>query len=310
MIEPVPPSHRIDARAARRRFARRRDAAADVLAAEVGRRMADRLDVVRIDPAVIVDAGAGFAASETGLRRRYPRAYYIGLDSDCARMDRSARPWRERLPWRSRLSGRLCADFSAMPLRDRSVGLLWSVLALAWARDTPAALREWHRVLDIGGLAMFATYGPDTLKELRAAFRGAGEDLRVHGFTDLHDIGDMLVAAGFADPVMEAEWITLTYERVDGLVADLRATGQTNVLAARPRGLLSPRRWQAACAAYETLRQAGRLPATFEIIYGHAWRAPARRLSDGRAVIRFERQGSPDRQGGANRQGSADRHHG
>ena len=182
----------------------------------------------------------------------------------------------------------LCADFGALPLRDASISLIWSVLALGWAVDLPAVFREWHRVLETGGLVLFATYGPDTLKELRAAFAAAGETSRVHAFPDMHDLGDMLVEAGYADPVMEAEWITLTYEDLDKLACDLRAWGVVNVRADRPRGLLTPRRWHTVGLRYEQMRTSARLPATFEIVYGHAWKAAPRRLADGRAIVRFD----------------------
>jgi malonyl-CoA O-methyltransferase len=136
---------------------------------------------------------------------------------------------------------------------------------------------------------MFSTYGPDTLKELRGAFARIPRSHHVHAFVDMHDLGDMLLAAGFADPVMDMEMLTLEYADVGALVADLRASGQTNALAARRRGLMSRDEWQQMISAYEGERRQGRLPASVEVVYGHAWKGVPTRISDGRAVVRFDR---------------------
>lgn len=108
-------------------------------------------------------------------------------------------------------------------------------------------------------------------------------------FTDMHDLGDLLVGAGFADPVMDMEMLTLTYEDVASLVRDLRNSGQQNALATRPRGLTTPRTWRRMLEAYETERRDGRLPVTVEVVYGHAWKAAPRKVTDGRAIIHFDR---------------------
>jgi len=285
----------LDRRAARRWFGRAAAApAADALAREVERRMAERLAYVRHDPARILDAGSGAAGCGV-LRNRYPAAEVLAVDSALERLVRArdARPLAERalaLVRRSR-ERRICADFSVLPLQSGTCGMVWSNLALAWSTDLGATVREWHRVLSVGGLLMFSTYGPDTLKELRTAFVDTVP--HVHPFLDMHDIGDALVAAGFADPVMDMEPITLTYGSPDGLVADLRATGQRNAHAERRRALTGARRWARARAAYAALARDGRLPATFEIVYGHAWKAASRVAADGRAIIRIDRNRGP-----------------
>jgi malonyl-CoA O-methyltransferase len=152
-----------------------------------------------------------------------------------------------------------------LPLADASVDLVWSNMALHWLSDPLPALREFSRVLLPNGLLMFSTLGPDSLKELRAA---AGER-RVHAFVDMHDLGDMLLAAGLAAPVMDMELITLEYQGSGTLLDDLRGSGQTSARADRPRGL-------AGRAFAERLHRAlGEKPrATFEVVYGHAWRSP------------------------------------
>src|SRR6185436_1934879 len=112
---------------------------------------------------------------------------------------------------------------------------VWSNLALQWVNDVPRALAEFRRAMRVGGLVLFSTFGPDTLKELHAAFARADANTHTNRFVDMHDLGDMLVHAGFADPVMEMEPITLTYDTPLALLAELKAIGATNATRGRPR---------------------------------------------------------------------------
>jgi len=142
-------------------------------------------------------------------------------------------------------------------------------------------------VLKPGGLVMFTTFGPDTLCELRAAFRAVDDKPHVNTFVDMHDIGDMLLATGFADPVMDQEVITITYSELKTMLRELKGIGAHNVLPDRDGGLMGKGRWQALLAAYERYRVNGKLPATYEVVYGHAWK-PAlakRRTIDGQQAI-------------------------
>jgi malonyl-CoA O-methyltransferase len=148
------------------------------------------------------------------------------------------------------------------------------------------ALAEAQRVLEVGGLLMFSTLGPDTLKELRAAF--ADGYAHTQRFIDMHDLGDMLVACGFADPVMDMEVLTLTYADFDDLLGELRAAGSGCAMRARRHGLTGRQSWARVRAACEGLRRDGRLPATFEVVYGHAWKAQPKQAGDGRAIVRFD----------------------
>jgi malonyl-CoA O-methyltransferase len=144
-------------------------------------------------------------------------------------------------------------------------------------------------VLRTGGLLMFSTFGPDTLRELRAAFAGVDGHSHVSRFIDMHDIGDMLAGAGFGDPVMQMEYFTLTYADARAMLRDLKAIGATNATRARPRALMGRRRFERALAALEAAGRDGRIPATFEVIYGHAWKVAPRRTGEGHAIVRFER---------------------
>jgi malonyl-CoA O-methyltransferase len=288
----------VDKRMVRRSFERAAagyDAAA-VLQNEVCRRMLARLDFIKLEPATILDAGSGTGNAGNGLRARYPRARVIALDLALA-MARQARARRPRPAlstvegWRH-LFGRggprlaaVCGDLEQLPLARECAGMVWSNLALQWSNELRRAFAETHRVLAPGGLLMFSTFGPDTLKELRAAFRSVDAHTHVHRFTDMHDIGDLLVACGFADPVMDMEVITLTYADVRELMRDLKAIGARNMTRGRPATLARKSLLAIVAQNYEPARRAGRLPATFEVVYGHAWKPHPRVGPTGRPVI-------------------------
>ena len=292
----------IDTRAARRKFARAETsvAAGDFLAREAESRMAERLDYLKFSPTRILDLGCGRGASLGLLATRYPTAAIVGIDSCLPLLGRTA--GEESIGVRlKRFIGRasgsvlrlnLCADMEQLPLAPSSASMIWSNLALAWVRDPAAAFKEFARVLEPGGLLMFSSYGPDTLRELREAFGGIDSYSHTLRFVDMHDLGDMMAASGFAMPVVDMQVITLTYSDVDGLVRDLRATGETHVAADRRRGLLTPSAWNRMTQAYEAKRREGRLPATVELIFGHAWKGEPRRASarlpDGRVPVRFD----------------------
>jgi malonyl-CoA O-methyltransferase len=165
--------------------------------------------------------------------------------------------------WLGKESHSVCADMERLPFAPGSFELAWSNMALHWVGEPLAAFRELERVLAPAGLVMFSTLGPDTLKELRAA---AGAP-RVHAFTDMHDLGDMLVAAGFSAPVIDMEMLQVEYASGRQLLDDLRASGQTNARLDRRRGLAGPR-------LAEEFRRRG-LRATYEVVYGHAWKRAA-----------------------------------
>jgi len=286
----------IDAFAARRIFERnaRNSAGTDVLSREIERRMLERLQYIRLEPSRILDAGSGAVPALASLAKFYPQAALHALDVAHAPLARArtTRPLaaRARDLFAGRASNYICGDFAQLPFAMRSFQLIWSNLALAWAVDPLPVFKEFCRVLDVGGLVMFSTYGPDTLKELRAAFACVDSYPHTHRFIDMHDLGDMLVAAGFAEPVMDMETITLTYTDFAGLARDLRQSGQANVAQGRRRGLLGKQAYHGMRAAYEDMRRDGRLPATAEVVYGHAWRVGPRVSDDGRSIVKFDRK--------------------
>ncbi|MDB6084927.1 MAG: malonyl-[acyl-carrier protein] O-methyltransferase BioC [Gammaproteobacteria bacterium] len=281
-------AHSLDKSWIRRSFDRASttyDAAA-VLQAEVREVLLERLDLTDLSPRVVVDAGAGTGHAGRALKRRYPNAHVIALDSSLGMLRVAGRQQSWLRPF-----ARLGADAELLPLPDDSVDLILSNFMLQWT-DPDTVFAEFRRVLAPRGFLSFTTLGPDTLRELRSAWVQAGPgyadtESRVSQFVDMHDIGDALVRAGFAAPVLDIERYTLTYTDVRRLAADLKAIGARNATADRPKGLTSPRRFAAMQTAYEAYRSGGRLPATFEVVFGQAWApvaAPRRLDTDGTHV--------------------------
>jgi malonyl-CoA O-methyltransferase len=267
-------AHRLD-KARVRRLAARAAAHYDA-AAWLPRRVADalveHLQPVRIRPARILDVGAGTGICTRRLARLYPSARIIAVD--CAMpMLRQARGRRPR-----GFAGRAlaCGDAEALPLADASVDLLVSSLMLPSCPSPEAALAEFQRVLEPGGLLMFSSLGPDTLRELRASWTAVDAHVHVHAFFDMHDLGDALMRAGLRDVVMDTERITAEYRDVRTLFGELKQLGASNAARGCRAGLTTPARLAAMTAAYERQRRGARLPASFEIVFGHAWRAPSR----------------------------------
>ena len=257
-----------------------------VLQREVCSRMLERLDYIKLQPTRILDAGSGTGWGTRQLAQRYPSSQMVALDIAIGMLNAA----RGRSSWWQKLFGgakqlQLCADVEALPLAAQSVEMVWSNLAVQWCNDLPATFVELQRVLKVDGLVMFSTFGPDTLKELRIAFNGVDGYNHINRFADMHDIGDMLVAAGFAEPVMDMEYITLTYDDVKAVMQDLRSIGAHNATAGRAPGMMGKMRWARIVQNYEALRRNGKLPATFEVIYGHAWKVQPKKTADGRAII-------------------------
>lgn len=230
----------------------------------------EHLQPVRIEPRRILDVGAGTGICSRRLVRRYRRARVICIDSSLAMLGAGrGRRWLSRRPL-------ACGDAEALPLADASVDLLVSSLMLPSCATPDAALAEFRRVLAPGALLMIATLGPDTLQELRAAWQAVDSHVHVHAFIDMHDLGDALLRAGLSDVVMDSERITAQYRDVATLLAELKRLGASNAARGRRAGLTTPSQLAAMCAAYESRRREALLPASFEVVYGHAWRAPPR----------------------------------
>lgn len=283
----------LDPVAVRRQFARRAAGGgpSEFLLREVERRMFEHLDLVRIEPGAVLDAGCGRGLGLTVLRQRFPQAQLTGVDV-AEPMVRAARA--ALAPKRgifARLRGEAVAttvdlavaDMEHLPLATSSCDLVWSNLALHWCAQPQEAIGQWHRVLRPGGLAMFSAFGVDTLSQLRAA--GA----QLMRFPDMHDLGDALMTAGFADPVMDMEQIELTYASAGALLDEVHSLGG-NAMRERHRGLHSRERrrdWEARINA--GAGPDGRIALNFELIYGHAWVPETKRRADGGVPVEFRR---------------------
>jgi malonyl-CoA O-methyltransferase len=269
-------------RAAIRRHAERASARYDesaVLAADLRAQMIRRLDWVAVTPDTVLDLGCGTGHGAAALAARWPRARVIALDASPAMLDQVAR--------RAGASGveRIRAQAEAIPLPDAGVDLVFSNLVLPWCEDIDAVFGEVARILKPRGLFTFTTFGPGTLAELRAAWTGVDSFTHVHPFTGMHDLGDGLVRAGLAEPVLDVSRFTLTYPDVGALMRDLRATGAQNASTGRPRGLTGRSRHAAMADAYESFREGGVLPATHEVVFGQAWGGMPRGSRGGEIAI-------------------------
>jgi malonyl-CoA O-methyltransferase len=261
--------------------------AAAVLQARVADELLNRLELFKFTPGVVLDLGAGTGRMTSELKHRYRRALVVALDL-APGMLRQARKHQQLF----RRFERVCGDAMRLPLADASVDVIVSSLMLQWCDPPDPAFAEIRRVLKPGGLVAFSTLGPDTLRELRTAWAEADGTSNtynhVNHFTDMHDIGDALTRAGLSEPVLDVDRLQLTYPGALELMRDLKAIGAHNVTAGRPRGLMGRARLRRMQSAYETFRRDGRLPATYEVVYGVAWGAagrPASAMVSGEAHI-------------------------
>lgn len=274
----------------------------DFLRREIANRMRDKLELVKIQPERVLDAGCGEGADLLQLRKRFASAQVLGVDGSIEMLTSAARSQMGAMSSVDRMLSKwlpstfrsepevslVCGDFSRLSLAGGSVDLVWSNLALHWHPQPDLVFAEWRRVLRTDGLLMFSCFGPDTLLELRQAFAAIDDVPHTLPFVDMHDFGDMLVNAGFATPVMDMEKLTLTYESVDKLFADVRALGG-NPLLTRRQGLIGKRAYQALCDQLEAMRNTdGRIPLTFEVIYGHAFKPVPTRLASGESIVRLD----------------------
>jgi malonyl-CoA O-methyltransferase len=226
---------------------------------EIATRLDAKLDVISGESSVILDLGAGTGLLSKQLSKRFPDSQLICLDFAQASLKHNPS------------SNKICADAYQLPLADNSVDMVISSLMMQWCPDLKQLFSEIHRVLKNNGLILFSTFGPDTLKELKKSWLVVDSDTHVNTFTDMHDIGDQMLGAGFQSPVMEMETLTLTYQTVMDLLRDLKAIGAQTV-STRSKSLMGKNKFQLMIKMYESYRKDGKLPATYEVIYGHAWK--------------------------------------
>ena len=238
-----------------------------MLQAEVLARLLERLQYIKHQPASILDVGCGTGKGIKGLQKCYPRARIHAMDIAHEMLLKASKQYR----WWSK-KPRVVADMESLPFKAASFDMLFSSLALQWSNDLKGSLYELARVGKPGGLLMFATLGPMTLRELDQAWRDIDDQPRVHDFVDMHDVGDAMVQAGFAQPVVDAETICMEYQSFSDLLGDIKGIGASNAALSRSRGLMTPRRLRDLETAYKVHGfDNGRFLASYEVVYGHAW---------------------------------------
>lgn len=243
--------------------------AAAALQQQVRDELLSRLDLLREPPQVVLDLGAGTGLGTLRLKQAYPRARVLALDvapAMLAQVRRRSWPWRRLQP--------VAADAQRLPLATASVDLVFSSLMLQWCQPPDRALAEALRVLRPGGLLLLASFGPETLRELRAAWASVDDGVHVSRFVDVHDLGAALQRAGAAEPVLDVDRLQRHYPDALALMRELKAIGAHNAALGRSRGLTGKQGWQRMLQAYEALRTPAGVPATWEVVYAAAW-APA-----------------------------------
>ncbi len=269
MLNLLPINKRLARRSFEQAAAHYDDAA--FLQREIADRLLERLQFIRLRPKRILDVGAGTGYCTLKLLSDYSQAEIVAIDMAQAMLVRA----QQRLSFWQRWRGRckfIVGDVERLPLASNSVDMIISNLTLQWCNDLPAAFAEFERVLTPGGALFFTTFGPDTLRELRASWSQVNGYSHVNTFIDMHDVGDMLLSSRLVEPIMDSEQLTVTYTEIMKLMRDLKQIGAHNVTAQRPRGLTGRQQLQQLQQAYEQFRIDGVLPATYEVVYGHAWK--------------------------------------
>lgn len=272
-----------DARHVRRAFSRSAgsyDAAAR-LQHVVEARLLESLDYLddpalqRPSPQRVLDLGCGTGRASVAMQGRWPKAQVVSLDLALPMLQQARAAAKRSGGWLAnpfaRVPGQVCANARALPLADASIDVLFSSLCLQWVDDLDAVFAGFRRVLKPGGLLLVSTFGPETLWELREAFARADDAPHVSPFADIAAFGDALVRAGFRQPVLDRDLDVTRYPDLASLMRELRAIGATNALAGRRHTLTGRARFAGAARAYDAMRGADGLPATWETISAMAW---------------------------------------
>jgi len=245
---------------------------------EIGERLFERLDYLKIEPRYILDLGCGTGLFTLKLKKKYPTAQVIGIDLAYLMLLESKKKqgfWRHKWPL-------LNADMAALPFADGVFDLVFANQVIHWTSPLAKVMSELNRVMNAQGCLMFSTLGPDTFKELKAAWATADNHSHINEFADMHDIGDCLLAERFLDPVVDMELLTVHYDDLKKLTRSLKNQGVRNVNIKRNPGLTGKNAWELFASAYEQYRtEKGKYPLTYEVVYGHAWKGEQRRTDKG-----------------------------
>jgi malonyl-CoA O-methyltransferase len=253
---------------------------AAVLQRTVATDVIERLTLTTTNPKTILDMGAGTGILTKKVIAEYPKANIIAMDLSENMLTRAQQNLdnihlldKLKSIFKPNQKTFICADANSIPLADNTIDLIVSNLMLQWCDDLDKVLAEFRRVLKPDALLMVTSFGPDTLKELRKAWAEVDDQEHVNTFIDMHDFGDALIRNGFGQPVMDVEHFTLTYQKPIGVLKDLKAIGATSASKARRTGLMGKNHFASMLNAYEKQRSNNLIPATYEVIHGHAWAA-------------------------------------
>lgn len=244
---------------------------------EIGQRLIERLQYLKINPQRILDLGCGPGTFSRELRSLYPKAQVVCLDLAHAMLVEA----KKKQGWWRKCS-LLTADMMSMPFAAGSFDLVFANQVVHWGNPLSLVFRELNRVMNVNGCLMFTTLGPDTFKELKQSWSTVNDFAHVNDFVDMHDIGDILMAERFIEPVVDMEHLSLHYENLPGLLKALKAQGVRNINPNRNQGLTGKKAWARFSSEYASLRtEQGKFPLTYEVVYGHAWKGEARQTSNG-----------------------------
>lgn len=230
-------------------------------------RLIESFDQIKIKPGAILDLGSGTGFGSRKLKQRFKKAHIY----QCDLSDEMLRRSKKQSSYFFSKDHFVCANAKQIPLSDNHFDLVFSSLMLQWCSDLDAVFTEVKRLLKPGGVFLFTSFGPDTLKELRDSWSKVDEHVHANAFVDIHDIGDALMRNGLNEPVLSVEHLTLTYDDCKQLMRDLKGIGAQNINSGRRKTLTGKKRLAKMVQYYESYRENNKLPATYEVIYGHAW---------------------------------------
>lgn len=244
---------------------------------EIGLRLLERLQYLKMEPQRILDLGCGPGFFSRELALMYPKAQIVGLDlaQVMLKQARKKHSWRRKWPL-------IAADMQHLPFATGVFDLVFANQVIHWGNPLTKVFRELNRVMKANGCLMFTTLGPDTFKELKSAWSEINQYAHVNEFPDMHDVGDCLMSEHFLEPVMDMELISVHYETLPKLLKSLKSQGVKNINSARNQGLTGKASWKQFEHNYAALQTAtGKYPLTYEVVYGHAWKGEQRKTAQG-----------------------------
>lgn len=241
---------------------------AAVVQAEIGTRLFERLDYLKITPEYVLDLGCGTGFFTKLLKKKYPKAQVVAVDLSLSMLQQSREKHTFLKKWPL-----VAADMQSLPFKASQFDLVFANQAIHWAPTLPGIIRELNRIMRANGCLMFTTLGPDTFKELQKAWMHVDNYSHTNTFWDMHDIGDSLLTEHFLEPVMDMEMLTVHYASLQALLTSLKAQGVKNINADRRKGLMGKNSWAAFKQAFLAhVTQDKKYPLSYEVIYGHAWK--------------------------------------